>query len=272
MGHAGPQEDRSLSHDADPLRTVDVLAVGAHPDDVELGCGGTLAALARRGRTFGILDLTRGEAGTRGTPETRAVEAAEAARILGAAFRETLDLGDGALRTDREAELLVVDVVRRRRPRLVLAQWERDRHPDHGRASRLVTEAAFYAGLRSLATGLPAHRPQQVVYFPSSFAPEPDFLVDITASFSTKLAAVRAYRTQFHAAAGAAEGESETFISSKTFFDAIEAQARAFGRLSNVDFAEGFVGSRPPTLADPVAAFEGYEPGFPAGDDGLARP
>lgn len=252
----------------DRTETVDVLAVGAHPDDVELGCGGTLATLVARGQRVGILDLTRGEMGTRGTPEGRAAEAAEAARILSARFRETLDLLDGGLRTDREAELSVVEVVRRRRPRLVLAPLPSDRHPDHVRAGRLATDAAFYAGLRALVTGLPAHRPQQVVYYPSTFLAEPSFLVDVSAAFETKLLAIRAFRSQFH---DPASNEPETFISSRAFLDGVTGRAQAFGRLANVAYAEGFVSLRPPTLADPLAAFEGYEPGFPAPPRGEPR-
>ena len=239
--------------------TVEILAVGAHPDDVELGCGGTLALLARRGRSVGILDLTRGEAGTRGTPDTRAAEAIEAARVLGSRFRDGLDLGDGNLRTDRAAELEVIDVIRRRRPRLVFAPLPNDRHPDHVRAGRLVADAAFYAGLRSLETGRPPHRPQQVVFFPSTFLAEPTFLVDVTAFLETKLAAVRAFRSQFF---DPASKEPETFISSPEFLDGVTARARAFGRLANVGAAEGFVSPRPPLLADPLAAFDGFEKGF----------
>lgn len=239
--------------------TVEILAVGAHPDDVELGCGGTLALLARAGRSVGILDLTRGEAGTRGTPETRAAEAAEAARLLGARFRDGLDLGDGNLKTDRAAELEVIEVVRRRRPRLVFAPLPNDRHPDHVRAGRLVTDAAFYAGLRALETGLPPHRPQQVVYFPSTFLAEPTFLVDVTGTLDVKLAAVRAFRSQFF---DPASKEPATFISSPEFLEGVTARARAFGRLANVGAAEGFVSPRPPLLADPLAAFDGFEKGF----------
>lgn len=238
---------------------VDVLAVGAHPDDVELGCGGLVAALARAGRRVGILDLTRGEAGTRGTPETRAAEAAEAARVLGALFRDGLDLGDGNLRTDRGAELEVVAVMRRRRPRLVLAPLPNDRHPDHVRAGRLVTDAAFYAGLRALETGARPHRPQQVVYYPSTYVAEPTFLLDISAVLEVKLAAVRAFRSQFY---DPGSTEPETFISSPAFLEGVTARAKAFGRLANVAAAEGFVSLRPPLLADPVTAFEGFEPGF----------
>jgi bacillithiol biosynthesis deacetylase BshB1 len=238
---------------------VDVLAFGPHPDDVELGCGGTLAALAGRGRGVGIVDLTRGEMATRGTPETRATEAAEAARILGARFRVNLDLGDGDLRTDRAAQLRVVEAVRRARPRLVLAPWTVDRHPDHERAGRLVAEAAWYAGLAKLETGLPAYRPDQVVFYAAYALLAPTFLVDVTATFETKRAALRAYRSQFHDPSAPPSGAPETFVSSKSFWDGVEARAGAYGRIANVAHAEGFFSKAPPSLADPAAAFAGYE-------------
>ena len=240
------------------VEPVDILAFSPHPDDVDLGCGGTLAALARRGRSFGIVDLTRGEMGTRGTPEIRESEAREAARILGARFRETLDLGDGDLRTDRAAELRVVEAVRRARPRLILAPLPADRHPDHARAGRLVPEAAWYAGLAKLETGLPPHRPDQVIFYAAYVFAPPTFLVDVSASFATKIAALRAYRSQFY---DENSSEPETYVSSKGFFDGIEARSRALGRIANVEYAEGFVSNVPPTLADPVAAFLGYEGG-----------
>jgi len=236
---------------------VDVLAFGPHPDDVELGCGGTLAALAARG--VGIVDLTRGEMATRGTPGTRAAEAAEAARILGARFRVNLDLGDGDLRTDRAAQLLVVEAVRRARPRLVLAPWTEDRHPDHERAGRLVSEASWYAGLAKLETALPAHRPDQVVFYAAYALLQPTFLVDVTAAFETKRAALRAYKSQFHVPEAPSVGEPETYVSSKSFWDGVEARARAYGRVANVAYAEGFFSKTPPTLADPAGAFAGYE-------------
>jgi bacillithiol biosynthesis deacetylase BshB1 len=240
------------------VEPVDILAFSPHPDDVDLGCGGTLAALARRGRSFGIVDLTRGEMGTRGTPEIRESEAREAARILGARFRETLDLGDGELRTDRAAELRVVEAVRRARPRLVLAPLVLDRHPDHVRASHLVADASWYAGLSKLETGLPPHRPDQVIFYAAYVFAPPTFLVDVSASFATKIAALRAYRSQFF---DENSSEPETYVSSKGFFDGIEARSRALGRIANVEYAEGFVSNVPPTLADPVAAFLGYEGG-----------
>jgi len=240
------------------VEPVEILAFGPHPDDVELGCGGTLAALAARGSSFGIVDLTRGELGTRGTPELRAREAAEAARILGARFRANLDLGDGDLRTDRAAQGLVVDAVRRARPRLVLAPLVADRHPDHVRASRLVSDASWYAGLAKRETGLPPHRPDQVIFYAAYVFASPTFLVDVSTSFATKIAALRAYRSQFH---DENSREPETYVSSKGFFDGIEARSRALGRIANVEYAEGFIANVPPTLADPVAAFLGYEGG-----------
>ena len=241
------------------ISPVEILAFGAHPDDAELGCGGTLAALARRGYRFGICDLTRGEAGTRGTPETRAAEARRAAEILGATFRVALDLGDGNLRTDRAAELDVVRVIRHARPRIVFVSWETDRHPDHSRASRLVTEASWYAGLRALESEAPPHRPQQVLYYPSSFVAAPSFLVDVTAVYETKLEAIRAYQSQFH---DPASPTPETYVSTKGFLDGFGSRAQAFGRIANVPYAEGFLTRLPPRLDDPVLAFEGYEPGF----------
>ncbi|MCM3878297.1 MAG: bacillithiol biosynthesis deacetylase BshB1 [Thermoanaerobaculia bacterium] len=240
------------------MEPVEILAFGPHPDDVELGCGGALAALAQRGTSFGIVDLTRGEMGTRGTPEIRAREAAEAARILGARFRTNLDLGDGDLRTDRAAQRLVVEVVRRSRPRLVLAPLGADRHPDHVRANRLVADASWYAGLSKLETGLAPHRPDQVVFYAAYVLVPPTFLVDVSAAFATKLAALRAHRSQFH---DPNSGEPETYVSSRGFFEGIEARARALGRIANVEYAEGFIANVPPTLADPVAAFLGYEGG-----------
>src|SRR5436190_7870512 len=140
----------------------DLLVISAHDDDTELSCGGTIVKAVKDGQRVGLVDLTRGEMGTRGTPRQRIREAQKSARILGAAFREILDLGDGGLRHTREEELQVVELVRRHRPTIVLSPYPDERHPDHARAGRLITDASFYAGLRALTTGLPAHRPQVV--------------------------------------------------------------------------------------------------------------
>lgn len=238
---------------------VDVLAISAHPDDVELTCGGTLVRLKARGHRFGIVDLTRGEMGTRGTPEIRAAEARRAAEILGAEFRDTLDLGDGGLAGGREAELAVIEVIRREKPRIVLTPFPDDRHPDHRRAGQLVTDAAYYAGLRKLETAYPAHRPQQTVYFSTFDAHPPDFVVDVTPVIETRRAAMRAFASQFHNAGSA---EPQTVLSQKDFLDVIESRARQLGALIGVDFGEGFVARRPPRLDDLVEAFSGFEPGF----------
>ncbi len=238
---------------------VDVLAIAAHPDDVELTCGGTLASLRARGYRFGIVDLTRGEMGTRGTPEIRQAEARHAAEILGADFRETLDLGDGGLRKDREQELIVIDVIRREKPRLILTPYPDDRHPDHRRAGQIVTDAAYYAGLRRLETGHPAHRPQQTIYFSTFEAHQPDFLVDVTPFIELRRAAMRAFVSQFH---DPTSKEPQTVLSQQSFLDTIEARARHFGAMIGVEFAEGFRSRFPPRIDDLVKTFSGYEPGF----------
>jgi bacillithiol biosynthesis deacetylase BshB1 len=238
---------------------VDVLAIAAHPDDVELTCAGTLVMLSRRGRRFGIVDLTSGEMGTRGTADTREAEARRAGEILGAAFRETLDLKDGGLETGRAAELAVIDVIRREKPRLVITSFPGDRHPDHARAGRLVTDAAFYAGLRKLETSRPAHRPQQVIYFSTFLLQEPQLLVDVTPAMDVRRAAIRAFASQFH---DPASKEPPTMLSQESFLEKVEARSRHFGMLAGVEFAEGFMSTRPPKTDDVVAAFEGYEAGF----------
>lgn len=238
---------------------VDVLAIAAHPDDVEMTCAGTLVRLRATGKSFGIVDLTRGEMGTRGTDAIRRQEAERAAEILGASFRETLDFGDGGLAGSREQELALMDVIRRERPRLVLTSFPEDRHPDHARAGKLATDAAFYAGLRKIETGHPAHRPQQTIYFSTGYLHEPDFVVDVTATMETRRAAIRAFTSQFHREESE---EPQTLISQKSFLEVLEARARHFGFLIGVEFGEGFLSRRPPRIDDPIAAFEGFEPGF----------
>lgn len=238
---------------------VDVLAIAAHPDDVEMTCGGTLVQLKARGKKFGIVDLTGGEMGTRGTSETRRLEAVRAAEILGAEFRETLDFGDGGLAVSRENELVLMDIIRREKPRLVFTPYPDDRHPDHARAGRLVTDAAFYAGLRKIETAHPAHRPQQTIYFPTALLHEPDFIVDITPAMETRRRAILAFASQFHAEGSA---EPETMLSQRMFLDAVEARARHFGFLVGAEFGEGFLSRRPPRINDLIGAFEGFEPGF----------
>lgn len=239
---------------------VDILAIAAHPDDIEMCCAGTLAALRERGRSFGILDLTRGEMGTRGTAEIREREARLAAEILGASFRESLDLGDGSLRTGAQEETAVLDAIRRSRPRILFTSYPDDRHPDHARAGRLVADAAFYAGLRKRESAHPAHRPQQVLYFSTMYYHHPpSFVVDVTRWHEKKMAAIRAFASQFH---NPESKEPETMLSSTSFLHDLEARARHYGQMIGVEFGEGFITRRPPRLDDPVAAFEGFEKGF----------
>ena len=238
---------------------VDILAISAHADDVELTCAGTLMQMHERGYRFGIVDLTRGEMGTRGSAEIRAKESQRSAEILGAEFRETLDLGDGGLRTGREEELAVIDVIRREKPRIVLTPYPEDRHPDHRRAGALVADAAFYAGLRKLETAHPAHRPQQTVFFGTFEIQKPIFVVDVTPSIEKRREAILAYRSQFY---DPSSSEPETMLSQKGFLEMIEARLRDFGALIGTEFAEGFVTRRPPRIGDLVAAFQGFEAGY----------
>lgn len=218
--------------------TLDVLAFGAHPDDVELGCGGTLHKLARQGYRVGIVDLTEGELGTRGTVEERYKESAEAARIIGAVARENLKIPDAAIHFTEENRHKVIDIIRRYRPSIVFAPHGEDRHPDHRHAGELVTEAAFYAGLKKLSPGgFPAHRPNRVVFYMMTYEFSPTFVVDITREFATKLKAIQAHRSQFYNPDYPGE---ETFISSRDYFEAIEFRARHFGWKAGVRYGEPF--------------------------------
>jgi len=238
---------------------VDLLAVAAHADDIELTCAGTLVVARQRGYSFGIVDLTRGEMGTRGTPEIRRREAERAAELLGASFRETLDFGDGGLEATREHELTLIDVIRREKPRLILTSYPEDRHPDHRRAGTLVSDAAFYAGLRKIETAHPAHRPQQTVYFSAADVHAPTFVVDVTSAMETRMRAIRAYVSQFH---DPASREPQTLLSQESFLKSIEARTRHFGFLIGAEFGEGFVSRRPPRVDDIIGAFKNLEPGF----------
>jgi bacillithiol biosynthesis deacetylase BshB1 len=231
--------------------TVDVLAIGAHPDDVELGCGGTLLRLARAGRATAVLSLTRGEAGTRGTPEQRAPEAKAGAELLGAREMVLLDCGDGGLRFDAAAEDALIAVIRRLRPRVVLGPPAFDRHPDHERAHRLVRDCCYYAGLakRDPESGEP-HRPSLVLWYMLHDPVQPTLVVDVTTTWEQKLEAVAAHRSQFPAAPGNGHSEEHddapaTRVSSRLFWDAIEGRARHFGLMIGVERGEPFVCDRP---------------------------
>lgn len=238
----------------------DVLGIGAHPDDVELSCGGTLALLAAAGRRVGILHLTRGERGTRGTVAERFREAARAARALGAVGVEFLDCGDGGLRTGEAEEDALIEVLRRRRPELVLAPAAPDRHPDHSRAAALVEAAAFYSGLarRPVGAGREGpHRPAAVFSYMQHELFEPAFVVDVTSTWGAKMRALAAYQSQLHAslqsaaAAKRVRPEAATKVSSREFAAAVEGRARHYGLLVGVEFGEPFAARGPLAVADP---------------------
>ena len=235
--------------------SLDVLAIGAHPDDVELACGGTLALLAERGRRVGIAHLTRGEAGTRGTAAERRREAERAAEALGAVALEFLDCGDGGLRTGAAEEDTVIELLRRLRPELVLGPPRVDRHPDHGRGCRLVEAACFYAGLASRGTGAP-HRPAALWSYMQHDSFEPDLVVDVSAGWQAKIAALDAYRSQLHQL-GADRREPATKVASPEFRLAMEGRARHFGLLIGAAFGEPFSSRLPLAVRDPLALLPG---------------
>jgi bacillithiol biosynthesis deacetylase BshB1 len=238
---------------------LDVLAIGAHPDDVELGCGGTLALLARQGRKVGILHLTRGERGTRGTAEERLAEAERAAEALGAVELAFLDCGDGGLRTGPAEEDALIEVLRRFRPELVISPTPHDRHPDHGRAHDLVEASCFYAGLRNRGAG-EAYRPAAVFSYMQHDLFTPSFLVDVTSVWEAKLASLAAYRSQLHQPDRKEEEEKaqpKTKIASPEFRLAVEGRARHLGLLIGAALAEPFWSRTPLAVHDPMSILPG---------------
>lgn len=223
---------------------VDILAIGAHPDDVELGCGGTLIKLSRQGKRIAILDLTQGEMGSRGTPEERAHEAYEAARIMGVVSRENAGLPDGALTNILEQKQAIIPFIRKFRPKVLLLLSDIDRHPDHVAAHALVKDANYLAGLHQLYTGLEPYRCLSLFYYNPylDFGGTPCFVVDISDTFESKLDALRAHRSQFFNPGY--EG-TPTFISTKEFWDGIEIRAKYWGQRAGVRFGEPFYADLP---------------------------
>ena len=229
---------------------LDILAFGAHPDDVELSAGGTLLKHISAGKKAGIVDLTRGELGTRGNAETRMKESAAASERLGLSARENLGLEDGFFHDDKETMLKVVSVIRRYRPEIVLANATSDRHPDHGRAAKLVADACFYSGLRRVETrsdgkAQEAWRPQSVYHYIQDYLLVPSFVVDITQWMEGKMEAVMCFRSQFYRT-DADPSEPATAISSPEFLDFLHARAIEFGRRIHAKYAEGFIAARTP--------------------------
>jgi bacillithiol biosynthesis deacetylase BshB1 len=224
---------------------LDILAIGVHPDDVELGCSGTLINEVRNGKIVGIVDLTQGELGTRGTIETRYEEAAAAAKIIGASVRENLKMRDGFFKNDEEHQLKLIHTIRKFRPEIVIGNILHDRHPDHGRAGHLISDACFLSGLVKIETKDENNQPQEkwrpkyFLQYIQDWYHEPDLLLDITDAFEQRMKSIKAYSTQFHSKAGT-EGP-QTYISTPDFLESVIARARMFGKRIGVKYAEGFV-------------------------------
>ena len=226
---------------------VDILAFGAHPDDVELGCGGTISKAIHAGRIAGIIDLTRGELGTRGSASIRALEAASAADILGVKIRENLGFPDGFIFNNKENQLRIIEKIRQYRPEIVLCNTVSDRHTDHGKSSILVQEACFLSGLQKITTSVvegkiqDPWRPNAVYNYIQWNPLPPDFVVDISAFMDLKIKAVAAYKSQFY---DSESQEPETPISNQNFMESVCYRAADLGRLTNTTFAEGFTSAR----------------------------
>lgn len=231
---------------------VDILCVTAHPDDVEISMAGTVLSQIHRGRSVGIVDLTAGELGTRGTPELRKVEAEQARLVLGASFRYQLGLRDGFFTKNEDSLLSVIRAIRKHRPQVVLTNAVRDRHPDHGRAADLVSEACFLSGLRRIVTkhdekGQESWRPRVVLHAIQDRYIEPDLVVDITPFWEKKLEALQCFRSQFH---DPASREPSSPIAREDFLPFLEGRAREMGRLLFCTFGEGFTMARPLGVED----------------------
>lgn len=226
---------------------LDVLAIGVHPDDVELGCSGTLIKEIKRGKKVGIVDLTQGELGTRGTIETRYAEAESDRKIMGAVVRENLTMRDGFFRNDEAHQLQLISVLRKYQPEIVIGNILEDRHPDHGRAGQLLYDACFLAGLKQIKTTdengneQEKWRPKYLLHYIQDRFYEPDIIVDITDVWQQRLQSITAYTTQFHNPDSA---EPQTYISSPEFLESVGARARMLGKRIGVQFAEGFLSKK----------------------------
>ena len=228
------------------MMKLDILAIGAHPDDVELGCSATLAKEISRGKKVGILDLTRGELGTRGSAEIRDAEASKAAELLGVSHRENLGFKDGFFVNDEWHQMAIIRMIRKYQPEIVLCNAVRDRHIDHGKGSKLVSDACFLSGLRRIQTKIEgadqeAWRPKLVYHYIQWENIKPDFVVDVTGFIDKKSEAVMAYSSQFY---DPDSKEPVSPISSQNFLESISYRARDLGRLIGTDYAEGYTVER----------------------------
>lgn len=225
---------------------LDILAIGVHPDDVELGCAGTLLSAIAEGKKVGIVDLTRGELGTRGTAETRKIEARNAANILGIDIRENLGMADGFFQNDEQHQRLLIQIIRKYQPTIILANAPEDRHPDHGRSCKMVSDAAFLSGLRKIVTledGVEQKewRPTYVFHYLQDRFLQPNFVVDISKYMDQKIASVLAYSTQFY---NPDLNEPQTYISTPQFIESVKARAMMLGKRIGVEYAEGYISEK----------------------------
>ena len=225
---------------------LDILAIGAHPDDVELGCGATIAKEISLGKKVGIIDLTRGELGTRGSAEIRDQEAADSAKILGVVVRESLKFSDGFFVNDKKHQLEVIKMIRKYQPEIVLCNAIQDRHIDHGKGSKLVSDACFLSGLRKVETDYEGKsqkewRPKRVYHYIQWENLKPEFVVDVTGFIDVKMDAVKAFSSQFY---DSKSKEPVSPITSKNFIDSIKYRAQDLGRLIGTEYGEGFTVER----------------------------
>ncbi len=225
---------------------VDILAFGVHPDDVELGCSGTLIAAVKQGKKVAVIDLTRGELGTRGTADTRKTEAANAAKEMGIHARENLEMADGFFQNDEAHVRKVISVIRKFQPEIILCSAPEDRHPDHGRSAALVTDAAFLSGLRKIETidnneKQHAWRPVYVFHYIQDRYLKPDFVYDISEHHDQKIKTILCYTTQFNSMDSS---EPQTYISSPDFLDTVKSRALMLGKRIGVKYAEGYISQK----------------------------
>ena len=225
------------------MHKLDILAFGAHPDDVELGCGGTLLGAIAEGKKVGVIDLTKGELGTRGTTSQRLKEAQLASEVMGLTIRENLGMADGFFLNDKEHQFAIIETIRRFQPTIIFCNAPEDRHPDHGRAANLVEEASFLSGLSKIKTthnGVEqeAWRPTQVFHYIQSRSLTPNFVVDISAQIDKKMESILAHSSQFY---DPNSNEPETFISGTAFLEFVKGRAKELGQQIGVQYAEGFI-------------------------------
>ncbi len=234
------------------MQKLDILAIGVHPDDIELSCAGTLIKHVQKGQKVGIVDLTRGELGTRGTPELRIEEAKAAAKIMGIDIRDNLGMADGFFQNDKAHQLKLIEYIRKYQPEVVIANALEDRHPDHGRAGKLIADACFLAGLRKVETThnnevQMAWRPKRVYHMIQDRFIKPDFIVDISDVADIKIEAIKAYKSQFH---DPNSNEPLTYIATDAFLGNVQNRASLLGKRIGVQYGEGFISQNAVGLTD----------------------